>query len=139
MKSIIIAIFFALTLCACNEPKEISADQVAVAFFDALYNQKDIKQATSYCTPDFAKQLTQYRTAQNAARRLFNMSFDSTKIDAALADFKVREEFNTTGKLTILFTGDRHGKTYKELKSIKMVKKGQTWLVDELLKDPIAS
>jgi hypothetical protein len=65
------------------------------------------------------------------------MSFDSVKIDAALGDFKVREDFVNSGGLTFLFTGVRNGKTYKELKSIKLTKKGNTWLVDQVLKDPM--
>ncbi len=137
MKAIIIALCMTFFLTGCNERQEITADQVAVAFFDALYNEKDLEHALSYCTKSFAKRVKQYKTANNVARRLFNMSFDSTKINPALADFKVREEFDTSGSLTILFTGNRQGKTYNELKRIKLVKQGNTWLVDELLKDPM--
>ncbi|WP_206486129.1 hypothetical protein [Thalassotalea sp. G2M2-11] len=136
MKSIFFTFFMGLALFACNKNTEVSADQVAVAFFDALYNQKDLDQALKYCTPRFAKEIKQFHTAKNVARRIFNMTFDSTTINAALADFKVREEFNTSGNLTILFTGDRNGKTYKEMKRIRLLKQGDTWLVDELLKDP---
>jgi len=132
-----IVIFVILAVCSCGIEPEEAAEDVAVAFFDSIYNQKNIKEATALCTPNFANQVTKYITAKNVARRLFNMSFDSVKIDAALGDIKMREEFKNSGRLTMLFTGNRYGKIYKELKRIKLVKKENKWFVDQLLEDPI--
>ena len=140
IKKFIIVIFIALAVCSCSsdtEDTEDTAESVGLAFFDALYNQNDIKKTTALCTPILAKEINKYRTTKNAARRLFNMSFDSVKIDAALGDLKVREDFVNLGSLTFLFTGERNGKTYKEIKRIKLTKKGNTWLVDQVLKDPM--
>lgn len=137
IKKYFIAIFVALALASCgSEPKD-KAEDVSIAFFDAIYNQNDINKAKELCTADFAKQISNYVTTKNVARRLFNMSFDSVKIDAALGDLKVRDEFKNSGKLTLLFTGRRHGKVYKELKRIKLIKQGDVWLIAELLPDPI--
>ena len=137
MKKLFIISLIALTTLGCNAEKTQGAEEVAIAFFDAIYNEKDIKKAAALSTPSFSKEVQKYVTAKNAARRLLNMSFDTVKIDAALGDLKVREEFNTSGNLTLLFTGERFGKTYKELKRIKLIKKDNTWLVDKLLKDPV--
>ncbi|AOW78626.1 hypothetical protein A3Q34_18355 [Colwellia sp. PAMC 20917] len=137
IKQFIIVIFITLAVCSCSSDTEDTAESVGIAFFDALYNQKDIKKTTALCTPIFAKEINKYITTKNAARRLFNMSFDSVKIDAALGDLKVREDFVNSGSLTFLFTGVRNGKIYKELKKIKLIKKGNTWLVDQILKDPM--
>lgn len=137
IKKFLIVIFISLAVCSCSSDTKGTAESVAIAFFDAIYNQKDIKKASALCTPTFAKEINKYITTNNIARRLFKMSFDSVKIDAALGDLKVREEFKSSGNLTLLFTGIRNGKTYKELKAIKLTKKGNTWLVDQLLKDPM--
>ena len=137
MKKYFIVIFIALVTCGCgSEPKE-TAEDVAIAFFDAIYNQNDINKAQKLCTANLAKEISKYVTAKNVARRLFNMSFDSVKIDDALGDINVREEFKSSGTLTILFTGYRQGNVYKDLKNIKLIKKGDFWLVDELLPDPV--
>lgn len=143
IKKFSIVVLIALVVCSCSSDTEeiedaaASAEGVGVAFFDALYNQNDLNKTMALCTPSFAKEINKYGTTKNAARRLFNMSFDSVRIDSALGDFKVREDFVNSGGLTFLFTGIRNGKTYKDLKSIKLIKKGNAWLVDEVLKDPM--
>lgn len=114
----------------------MSPEDVAVAFFDALYNENDIDKALTFCSPDLAEEVSQYVTAKNAARRLFNMSYDTVEINAAFGDMNVRQQFANSGQLTILFTGYRQGKLYKDLKSIRMIKKNRTWLIDEFLPDP---
>lgn len=137
IKKYFIVIFIALAICGCgSEPKD-KAEEVAVAFFDAIYNQNDINKAQKLCTTNFAKEIGKYVTTKNVARRLFNMSFDSVEINAALGDMKIRDEFKNSGKLTILFTGYRHGKIYKELKNIKLIKQGDVWLIEKLLPDTI--
>ena len=129
-------IIVALAMFGCgSEPKE-NAEDVAIAFFNAIYNQNDINKAKKLCTTNFANEISKYVTTKNVARRLFNMSFDSVEIDAALGDMKVRGEFKDSGKLTLLFTGYRQEKIYKELKKIKLIKQGDIWLIDELLRDP---
>jgi hypothetical protein len=131
-------IFITLAMFGCgsdSEPKE-NADDVAIAFFNAIYNQNDINKAKKLCTTNFAKEISKYITTKNVARRLFNMSFDSVEINAALGDLKVQSEFKISGKLTVLFTGYRQEKTYKELKNIRLIKQGDVWLIDELLSDP---
>ncbi|MCP4324300.1 MAG: hypothetical protein GY787_21065, partial [Alteromonadales bacterium] len=45
-------------------------------------------------------------------------------------------DFEKSGELTLLFTGYRQEKTYKELKKIKLIKQGDSWLIDALLPDP---
>jgi len=137
MKNYFIVILASLLLFGCGSDSEAPAEDVAIAFFDAIYNQKDINKAASMCTPKFAIEIKKYKTAKNVARRLLNMSFDSVKIEAALGDIKVREEFKTSGKLTVLFTGYRQDKIFKELKAIKLIKVNDVWLVEKLLADPM--
>ena len=133
-------LFLSIMLFGCSaEVKEQSAEAVAVAFFDAIYNKKDINQAVLLCTPSFAAQLKKHRTAKQVALRLFNMSFDTVEIDAALSDFDVREDFDRTGNLTMLFTGLRQDRVFKDMKKIKLIRNGETWLVDKILADPFAS
>ncbi len=118
IKHLCILTMVTLSLLGCDDPKQ-SAAEVGTAFFDALYNDKDLKKAMAFCTPEFAAEVGTHKTVRQAALRVFNMSFDSVKIHAALGDQKVRAEFNTSGKLTILFTGERQGNTFKDLKKIQ--------------------
>lgn len=139
VKRFLIAMFITLAMSGCGSETNDNAEDVAIAFFDAIYNQNDINKAQKLCTTNFAKDISKYVTTKNVARRLFNMSFDSVKINTALGDLNVRSEFMNSGKLTILFTGQRYGKTYKDMKKIKLIKQGNTWLIDKLLADPMPS
>ena len=113
-----IALFFiAFTLTGCGGEKRKSAEDIGVEFFDALYNQKNFKKALSLCSPNFAQELQKHRTVKQVSRRVFNMSFERVEIHTGLGDFKIREEFQSAGNLTLLFTGIQHGKKVKELKN----------------------
>ncbi|MCP4988236.1 MAG: hypothetical protein GY928_19960 [Colwellia sp.] len=136
IKRYFVVIFIAIAMFGCTtEPKENAAD-VSIAFFNAIYNKNDINEAKGLCTANFANEINKYITTKNIARRLFNMSFDYVEINAALGDLKVRSDFEKSGELTLLFTGYRQEKTYKELKKIKLIKQGDSWLIDALLPDP---
>lgn len=139
IKTYLMTTFLALLLFGCAEEfaeVEEPAEDVAVAFFDAIYNQNNIDKAKRLSTPELAAQIGEYMTAKNVARRLFNMSYDSVEVHAALGDVSVKQAFERTGQLTMLFTGERYGKTVKELKNIRLVKNGNSWLVAEVLPDP---
>ena len=72
---------FLLILTACGEEKKITEidnpEEVAVAFFDALYNKKDVKEAASVCSPQLARIILHYKSSQAVARHLFNMKYDN--------------------------------------------------------------
>ncbi|MEY8213305.1 MAG: hypothetical protein RPR97_02350 [Colwellia sp.] len=136
IKKYFIVIFVALAVSGCGPEAKEKPEDVAIAFFDAIYNEKDINKAKKLCTANLAKEIGKHVTTKNVARRLFNMSFDSVKVDTALGEREVRGEFKNSEKLTILFTGYRRDKTYKELKRIKLIKQGDAWLIAEFLRDP---
>ena len=142
MKKVFIFILMMVSLIGCDGRREIAREQeaedVAVSFFDAIYNQKDLKKAATFCSPGFADELNKYLTARNAARRLFNMTYDTVQIETGLGDTSVRREFTSSGELVVLFTGKRDGKTYKELKKIKLIKRDENWYVDKIMKDPVS-
>jgi hypothetical protein len=47
IKKFIIVIFITLAVCSCSSDTEDTAESVGLAFFDALYNQNDIKKTTA--------------------------------------------------------------------------------------------
>ena len=138
----VVSIVAILLLSACSseseQPLQDGPETVAITFFDAIYNQNDIDKALESCTPELAQELRTHVSTKNLARQIFNMSFDSVEIDAAFGDLRVREEFRNTGKLTIVFTGYRQNKLYKDMRDIKLIKQNGRWLVSEILPDPMA-
>jgi len=123
--------------CGCNSEKtkitELTETEVTIAFFDAIYNKKDLKSIIVLSSASFKQKVKKYKTAQNFSRRLLNISFDSVEIEAQESNTEVIDELNISITMTALLTGKRNGSTYKDIKKIFLVKEGNIWLVDKLL------
>ncbi|MEW6991495.1 hypothetical protein AADZ91_12495 [Colwelliaceae bacterium 6441] len=133
---VVLLITFITSLLGCDtKNKEENAEDIAISFFNALYNEKDLKKVKELSSKNFQSELAKYHTAKHVANKLFHLSFDKVKIDAALADTKLRAEFNEHGVLTVIFNGEFNRKTIKEMKRIRLIRKGDTWLVDQILPD----
>lgn len=133
--------FFSATLLfACsgdnnNKAAELSEKKVAMAFFDALYNQKDIKQVIAHSSSKLKKEVQRYKTAKNFARRLLNLQFNSVKMTTAAQKTQIIDEYNTQVTMTVVFTGQRDNGTFKDFKRIRLIKENNAWVVDKILKD----
>lgn len=129
-----------LLLSACNDKDEITEldnpDMVAIAFFNALYNEKDINKAASVCSPKMARIILHYRSHQAVARHLFNMSYDEVVIEPESKGVKVREQFKDQAKITVYFTGTYNKSIHKNVKRVSLVHLDGKWVIDAILKDP---
>jgi hypothetical protein len=123
-----------LTASCTEETHERSESEVAIAFFDAIYNKKDLNTVLSLSSISFKEEVKKYKTVKNFSRRLLNLSFDSVSIETQKSASKVIDETNIQVTMTILLTGKRNDKSYKEVKRIRLIKKESIWLVDKLLK-----
>ena len=128
------SILFLITACT-EEIKEPSEAEVTIAFFNAVYNQKDLSKVLSFSSERFQKEINRYRTLNNFSRRVLNLSFDSVTIETQKSNTKVIDEFNIQVVITVMLTGLRNEKTYKEVKKIQLIKNNNIWLVDKILKN----
>lgn len=143
-KSIFIPTLFCLifTLTGCNkeDPSKITTvdnpETVAIAFFDALYNEKNVEKAASVCSPKLAKLVRHYRSPQAVARHLFNMSYDKVEVKPDDAGVKIREQFKGSAKITLYFDGYYNDNRLKDVKRLLIIQQGGEWYIDEVLKDP---
>jgi hypothetical protein len=133
---LIVILLFSIVFAGCNSGKtenEVNEKQVAVAFFDAVYNSKDINEIRKLSSDDFKDKISQYKTAKHFSRRVLNMQFDSVTMETAAAKTQIIDEFNVQVTMTVLFTGQRNGSTIKDYKRIRLIKKDNAWFVDKLL------
>jgi hypothetical protein len=119
--------------CEARKEPDMTEKQVATAFFNAIYNEKDIDKAISLSSPEFKLEMEKYHTANNVARRLFNMTFDSVSLHTSAKKKQIIDDFNIQVTMTVQFTGKRDGNNYKDYKKIRLVKDNNVWLVDKLL------
>lgn len=145
IKSKYITLFFlSLTLflmgCEETDKNKISniddPELVAVEFFNALYNENNIKKAASVCSPKLSRIILHYKSSKAVARHLFNMSYDNVKIKTDDSGVKIREQFKDSAKITIFFDGYYNGERLKDVKRLSFVQIDDKWIIDKVLKDP---
>ena len=136
-------LLFALTflLTACNgEEKNVihieNPEKVAVAFFDAIYNEKNIEKAASACSPPLARIIRHYRSPQAVGRHMFNMSYDKVVIKPDDSGVKVREQFKSKANITVYFDGYYQENRIKEVKRLSLIQQDGKWIINKILKDP---
>jgi hypothetical protein len=129
-----------LTACGEDNSKKITTvdnpELVAIAFFDALYNEKNVEKAASVCNPQLARLILHYRSPGAVARHLFNMSYDNVEIKPDSAGVKVREQFKDNANITIYFDGYYQNNRMKDVKRLAIVQRDGKWFIDKVLKDP---
>ncbi|MDO6428299.1 hypothetical protein Q4489_14865 [Thalassotalea sp. 1_MG-2023] len=128
-----------LTACGGSEDeiKELdNPEKITIAFFHALYNERDVQKAASVCSPKLARIILHYKSPRAVARHLFNMSFDQVEIKPDDTGVKVREQFKDQAVITVYFDGTYHGEVYKDVKRISLIQKDDTWVINKILKDP---
>ncbi|MEI6895266.1 MAG: hypothetical protein V5789_11720 [Colwellia sp.] len=131
-----------LLLTACDKSDEsiITTVQdpeiVAIAFFNALYNEKNVKKAASVCSPKMARLLLHYRSSAAVGRHLFNMSYDNVRIKPDTSGVKLRKQFSDSAQITVYFDGYHNESRIKDVKRLAIIQKGGKWFIDEVLKDP---
>ena len=129
-----------LTACGEDNSKKITTvdnpELVAIAFFDALYNEKNVEKAASVCNPQLARLILHYRSSGAVARHLFNMSYDNVEIKPDSAGVKVREQFKGNANITIYFDGYYQNNRMKDVKRLAIIQRDGKWFIDKVLKDP---
>ncbi len=109
---------------------------VSLAFFHALYNEKNVEKAASVCNPKLARLVLHYRSPEAVGRHLFNMSYDRVEMRPDTDGVKVREEFKGSANITIYFDGYHQESRIKEVKRLALVQRDGEWFIDKILKDP---
>ena len=140
IKLLILLTLFLVSACG-DSKKEITKidnpELVAVAFFDALYNQKDVKKAATVCDPKLARLLLHYQSPQAVARHLFNMSYDKVKIKPDDSGVKLRKQFKSKARITLYFDGYYQENHLKDVKRVSLIQVNDgKWVINEILKDP---
>lgn len=140
---LILTIVFSIMLTACDGGSDEDAitkidnpELVTIAFFDALYNEKNIEKAALVCSPRLARIILSYRSAKSVGRHLFNMSYDKVEIRPDGSGVKVREQFKDAAKITVYFDGYYNDDRLKDVKRLSLIQQDGKWIINKILKDP---
>ena len=109
---------------------------VAVAFFNALYNEKNLQKAASVCSPQLSRIILHYSSPKEVARHMFNMSYDKMEVRPDSSGVKVREQFKDDAVITLYFEGTYNNEKFKDVKRVSLIQTKGKWVIDKILKDP---
>jgi len=139
IKSLLLSITILLTACT-EETDDIQTSEspeiVAVAFFDALYNEKNVKKAAKVCSPQLSRIILHYKSPKAVGRHLFNMSYDNVVASPDDSGVKVREQFKDAAIITVYFDGMYDNNRIKDVKRLSLIQIDGDWVIDKILKDP---
>ncbi|WP_076418719.1 hypothetical protein [Colwellia sp. UCD-KL20] len=139
IKYVLLGLAFLASGCG-NDKHDITAidnpELVVIAFFDALYNERNIKKAASVCNPKLSRIILHYKSPQAVGRHLFNMQFDKVDITPDDSGVKVREQFKDTAVITVFFDGLYRGDKTKDVKRLSLIQVDDKWVINKILKDP---
>ncbi|GAB0112065.1 hypothetical protein [Pseudoalteromonas distincta] len=137
----LITLITILFISGCGDiakPESATPGDIASAYFDALYNQKDLQKASSMATPSMARIMKSYGTAKQFARNLINLQYDKVTIEIDMTNMSVRQQFGDHAKINIIFTGYFGSKKIDDIRTVKMIQKKGKWYVDKIMVDPYA-
>lgn len=139
LKTYLFSLLIFISACDSNDQqitKIKDPELVTVAFFNAIYNEKDIKKAASVCDAKLARILMHYKSPNAVGRHLFNMSFDDVVVSPDDSGVKIREQFKDKAAITVYFDGHYQDNIVKDVKRLSLVQIGDRWVIDKILKDP---
>ena len=139
IKYLLIGLVFLISGCNGDKDDITAIDNpelVTIAFFDALYNDKDIKKAASVCDAKLSRIILSYKSTEAVGRHLFNMQFDNVEITPDDSGVKVREQFKDSAVITVFFTGSYRENTVKDVKRLSLIQVDDKWIINKILKDP---
>ena len=138
--SLLIPLLLLITACGEDDSTKIitvdNPEVVAVAFFDALYNEKNVEKAAAVCNPKLARLILHYRSPEAVGRHLFNMSYDKVEVRPDTEGVKIREQFKGSANITLYFDGYYQENRIRDVKRLSIIQRNGKWYIDELLKDP---
>ncbi|AWB65937.1 hypothetical protein C2869_05540 [Saccharobesus litoralis] len=140
----IFILIFSFSLFGCNQSASDlgpTPEEVAIEFFEALYNQKDLDKAVTYTTPKIKRIMLHYKTASAVQRHVLNMKYDQVviEIDKTGRGQPLIEKTAKSAKVTLFFSGHYDGRKMKDLKTVEMTKQADGWKVKKIKSDPYAS
>ncbi len=140
LKLITLSLVLFISACGEKDKNKITdvddPEIVTIEFFNALYNENNIKKAASVCSPKLARIIMHYKSTKAVARHMFNMSYDKVEIKPDDSGVKVREQFKGSAVITVYFDGYYNDNRLKDVKRLSLIQIDDRWVIDKILKDP---
>lgn len=130
-----VAIWLLLGLAGCdsNVERGSDADQIAIEFFDRLYNQRNLESAAELASEEYKPLLLRYGTVNAVSRYLYNMNFDQVTVEADRQGIQLYREQSETARVQVSFAGQRNNQRVETLRDVVLVRENNRWRVSRVM------
>ncbi|WP_144209275.1 nuclear transport factor 2 family protein [Shewanella donghaensis] len=129
-----------LTACGPSEKnpqgrleKALTPEEVSLGFFKAIYVDRDVSQAKIYVNQDLKDVMSHYHIASAVQRHVLGLSMSDVRMSIDDIDIDFFRKFTDEVDVKVKIEGLRGGSPWVDDRTIKLVKKGKSWTIVEVL------
>ncbi|MCM2679333.1 hypothetical protein [Echinimonas agarilytica] len=130
-------------LFACGEPEEkvpTDPEDVALAFFTAIYVDDNVEKALEVSGPDLQDLLSHYRNVTAIKRHVIGMEIESPDIQVKNSSADFFRKLTDDVEVELHFSAYIDGRVYKDVRFVIVSQEFQgQWVVKKVVADPFAS
>lgn len=124
-----------VTLTACKDPinEGSEAHEIAIEYFDRLYNQRDLQGALALTSAQYRPTLERYGSITAIGRYLYSMNFDEVSIEADSQGVELYRNQADTARVQLSFSGQQRYQRVETLRNVVMVRENGQWRLARVL------
>ncbi len=123
------------TIAGCGKEPEQTPEQVAVAFFSAIYIDNDLDKARALTGPQLREVLDQYQSLVNIRRNLIVLAVDNPELTVMDTTADFFKKVATKARVQIHFKGTHDDRPREADRSVMVEKLSNGWKVVEIIPD----
>ncbi|MCC5880061.1 MAG: hypothetical protein JJU03_09245 [Idiomarina sp.] len=122
-------------LSACGHPLDTGpqAEDIAIEFFDRLYNQRDLEGALDLTAVEYRPVLERYGSITAIGRYLYSMNYEQVTIEADSQGVQLYRDQSDTARLQLSFSGIQDKRRVETLRNVVMVREDGEWRLARVL------
>lgn len=135
----LITLLFVFFLSACeqstdpNAQPKLSPEQVSLGFFQAIYVDNDVEKAKQFVAPDIQEVMDHYHIASAVQRHVLGLSMKQVTMSIDEIDIDFFRKFTDDVTVVVKMEGLKGGRQWVDDRTIRLHKKGNTWVIVEIL------
>ncbi|MGI2171219.1 hypothetical protein ACROAE_13700 [Shewanella sp. MF05960] len=124
---------------ACEQSPEdapqlkMSPEQVSLGFFQAIYIDNDVESAKQFVAPDIKEVMEHYHIASAVQRHVLGLSMKDVTMSIDEIDIDFFRKFTDDVTVVVKMEGLKGGRQWIDDRTIRLHKKGSTWVIVEIL------
>ncbi|QIZ75851.1 hypothetical protein [Ferrimonas lipolytica] len=140
MNRFIIALITVCALTGCfSEERHAAPEDVALAFFSAIYVDNQPQQAMALVSPELKEVMVHYQLASQIQRNMLGLALSDTKVWLGDVDADFFRRSSDAVKVLIQLEGYRGQQLVREDRLLRLTHSADGWIIDKLYDDPFSN